>query len=246
MMYLVREFLIGVSLEHLFRQPDRCEFTQNSKNMLVSRVGLSTLHVHRITSWHSVAMQQNASLLDAFRSWQQELSDKPSTGAPGLSRGGAVGGPGRRAGARGMRFDTPHQRGRMIRWNARPDTPRQLLFKDLAFPLSTLLLVASGVQRCAPSTLAPSQRVFSVGLASLMLSMGLSLTPGDIRRALLSPRFALRWWCCKCAARLLCFMVWLRFVWLSAIGAAASVLPRGDLLVRKPSAQDGDMTAPRD
>ena len=220
-------------------------FTQNSKNMLVSRVGLSTLHVHRITSWQSVAMQQNASLLDAFRSWQQELSDKPSTGAPGLSRGGAVGGPGRRAGARGMRFDTPHQRGRMIRWNARPDTPRQLLYKDLAFPLSTLLLVASGVQRCAPS-LAPSQRVFSVGLASLMLSMGLSLTPGDIRRALLSPRFALRWWCCKCAARLLCFVVWLRFVWLSAIGAAASVLPRGDLLVRKPSAQDGDMTAPRD
>ena len=66
-------------------------FTQNSKNMLVSRVGLSTLHVHRITSWHCVAMQQNASLLDAFRSWQQELSDKPSTGAPGLSRGGAVG-----------------------------------------------------------------------------------------------------------------------------------------------------------
>jgi hypothetical protein len=79
-----------------------------------------------------------------------------------------------------------------------------------------------------------------------MLSMGLSLTPGDIRRALLSPRFALRWWCCKCAARLLCFVVWLRFVWLSAIGAAASVLPRGDLPVRKPSAQDGDMTALRD
>jgi predicted Na+-dependent transporter len=145
-----------------------------------------------------------------------------------------------------MRFDTPHQRGRMIRWNARTDTARQLLFKDLAFPLSTLLMVAFCVLRCAPASLAPSQRVFSVGLASLMLSMGLSLTPGDIRRALLSPRFALRWWCCRCAARLLCFVVWLRFVWLSAIGAAASVLPRGDLPVRKPSAQDGDMTAPRD
>ena len=133
-----------------------------------------------------------------------------------------MGGPGRRGGARGMRFDTPHQRGRTIRWNARPDTSSRLVFKDVAFPLSTFFLAANGVMRCAPS-----QRVFSVGLASLMLS----LTPGDIRRALLSPRFALRWWCCRCAARLLCFVVWLRVVWLSAIGAAASVLPRGDLPV---------------
>ena len=195
--------------------PDSFTAKVSQVRMLVS-CGLSTLHVHRITSWHSVAMQQNSSLLDAFRSWQQKLSEKPSTGAPGLSRGGA----------RGMRFDTPHQRGRTIRWNARPDTSRRLVFKDVAFPLSTFFLAANGVMRCAPS-----QRVFSVGLASLMLSMGLSLTPGDIRRALLSPRFALRWWCCRCAARLLCFVVWLRVVWLSAIGAAASVLPRGDLPV---------------
>ena len=112
----------------------------------------------------------------ANRAATDETASAPG-GAPGLCRGGALGGPGIRA----------------VRRQIRPRAPRLAadgppILQAFIFPLLTLAAASAGLS--FPVTIAPlgTLNVFHWGLSALMLSMGLSLTPSDLNRAIRSPR----------------------------------------------------------
>ena len=68
-----------------------------------------------------------------------------------------------------------------------PAAPPSTL-QALTFPCLSLAVAASGLafpRACAPLGTLPA---LQAGMSALMLSMGLSLTPADLRRALASPR----------------------------------------------------------
>ena len=142
--------------------------------------------------------------LDNFRRWrdmrlpdlQGPTSDDPPR--PGLSRGCAVGGPGLRPSLDNSRGKT-RRRQRGLRWLDGAESPaphgggsgggtRGASLRALAFP--TLTLVAAWFGLASPQLCAPlgSVAVLQCGLVALMLSMGLTLTPLEMRRALTAPR----------------------------------------------------------
>ena len=122
--------------------------------------------------------------LDDFRLWRDlRLAPPPvpPPAVPGLSRGGAVGGPGRRPIATGAAA-----RRRRLRWVN--TISRDSKLRALTFPALTLAAAAVGLRY--PTACAPlgSLSVIQPCLAMLMLSMGLSISADDMRRAVLSPR----------------------------------------------------------
>ena len=127
---------------------------------------------------------------------QGPTSDDPPR--PGLSRGCAVGGPGLRPSLDNSRGKT-RRRQRGLRWLDGAESPaphgggsgggtRGASLRALAFP--TLTLVAAWFGLASPQLCAPlgSVAVLQCGLVALMLSMGLTLTPLEMRRALTAPR----------------------------------------------------------
>ena len=137
-------------------------------------------------------------LVDEFRCWRdlklpryrQRAVPTTAVGAAGLCRGAAVGGPGRRFSGKAGSL----MRRRVVRWRqsdstaSSPSPPTPSFLSAMTFPALTLLAAYIGVAypvACAPFG---SLVCFRYGLSSLMLSMGLSLAPADLRRALSSPK----------------------------------------------------------